>query len=285
MAENSMRTVLISQKDSPVVGEAMARWLASFSDYRGSIELIDQPGGRWKKLKREAKRVGWLRMPDVLAFRLWYKLFFATPDQQWQSQQMQLLRKRYPINIDDQPKLVSTSPNSSEAEAFLQQAQPDIVIAACKHLLKPHIYQIASTGTFVMHPGICPQYRNAHGIFWALAQNDLSHVGMTLLKIDQGIDTGPIYGYFHQPFDEWNESHLVIQRRTTLDSLDQVADTLQLVHAGLAKPLNVSQDNSAVWGQPWLSSHIKWKWNALRRRWKSQTSAPVIAQQAETSRH
>ena len=41
-----------------------------------------------------------------------------------------------------------------------------------------------SLGTFVMHPGICPEYRNAHGCFWALANRDLARVGMTLLRAD-----------------------------------------------------------------------------------------------------
>ena len=51
-----------------------------------------------------------------------------------------------------------------------------------------------------MHPGICPEYRNAHGCFWALANRDLNKVGMTLLRIDKGVDTGPTFGYYTYPY-------------------------------------------------------------------------------------
>src|SRR5678809_621983 len=79
-------------------------------------------------------------------------------------------------------------------------------------------------GTFVLHPGICPEYRNAHGCFWALANRDLGNVGMSLLKIDAGVDTGPVYGYYRCDFDEKSETHVVIQERVVFDNLDELAD-------------------------------------------------------------
>ena len=54
--------------------------------------------------------------------------------------------------------------------------------ARCKVILKEKIFGIPRVGTFVMHPGICPEYRNAHGCFWALVRRDLERVGMTLLR-------------------------------------------------------------------------------------------------------
>ena len=65
----------------------------------------------------------------------------------------------------------------------------------------------------MLHPGICPEYRNAHGCFWALARRDLERVGMTLLRVDPGIDTGPVFLHGTYDFDEVEESHAVIQYR------------------------------------------------------------------------
>ena len=45
---------------------------------------------------------------------------------------------------------------------------------------------------------------------------------MTLLQIDKGVDTGPIYGFFPYPYDERRESYIVIQARTVLDNLDAI---------------------------------------------------------------
>ena len=52
---------------------------------------------------------------------------------------------------------------------LLKELAPDLMIARCKTLLKENVFSIPTHGTFVMHPGICPEYRNAHGCFWAIA--------------------------------------------------------------------------------------------------------------------
>ena len=40
--------------------------------------------------------------------------------------------------------------------------------------------------------GITPLYRGVHGGYWALAENDREHCGVTLHLVDQGIDTGGV---------------------------------------------------------------------------------------------
>jgi methionyl-tRNA formyltransferase len=161
--------------------------------------------------------------------------------------------------------LVTPSPNSPKCLNLLRELQPDIIIARCKSILKKDIFRSASTGTFVMHPGICPEYRNAHGCFWALAENDLDRVGMTLLKIDEGVDTGPVYGYYGCSFDETKESHLVIQDRVVFDNLPALRAKFEEIQAGSAETINTSGRTSRTWGQPWLSRYLKWKGNARKR--------------------
>lgn len=157
--------------------------------------------------------------------------------------------------------LVASSPNAPEVVEFLRAREADVCIAGSKTLLKREVYSRVRTGTFVMHPGICPEYRNAHGCFWALANADPGRVGMTLLKIDDGIDTGPVYGWFTYPFDARRESHIVIQARVVLDNLEAIAGRLAEIHAGRAGPLDVSGRRSAVWGQPRLT-----RWIGIRSR-------------------
>src|SRR5205807_6097630 len=130
------------------------------------------------------------------------------------------------------------SPNTLDAEKFLRDLAPDLVIARCKTLLKESVFSIPSRGTFVMHPGICPEYRNAHGCFWALARNDLANVGMTLLRIDKGVNTGPVYGYFRCAYDKTSDSHIIIQQKVVLDNLDALKTRLLEIHAGQATPLD-----------------------------------------------
>ncbi len=163
------------------------------------------------------------------------------------------------------PVLSASSPNSPECVEFLKAHSPDVIIASCKHILKPRVFETARTGAFALHPGICPEYRNAHGCFWALANDDIQNVGTTLLKIDAGIDTGPVYGYFRGPYDEVHETHLMIQRRMTLDHLDEIGVRLREVHTGTAARIDTTGRSSAEWGQPWLTKYLSWKRHAKKR--------------------
>ena len=162
--------------------------------------------------------------------------------------------------------LTTRDPNSADAERFIKGRGPDIVLALCKTLLKPRIFSIPKHGTFVLHPGICPEYRNAHGCFWALANDDVSKVGMSLLRIDAGVDTGPVYGHYTYSYDEVLESHVVIQQRVVVENLDVVREKLTAICDGSANPIDTSGRQSATWGQPWLTRYIKWKYKAKRRR-------------------
>jgi len=153
--------------------------------------------------------------------------------------------------------LATRDPNDERVVRFLRDVGPQIVIARCKWLLREDVYRIPSRGTFVLHPGICPQYRNAHGCFWAIANRDLANVGLTLLQIDAGIDTGPVYGFFRYPFDELSESHARIQHRVLLENLDAVRAVIIDIAAGRAASLEVSGRSSRNWGQPWLSAYLR----------------------------
>lgn len=265
-----MRTVLICHANAPVVREGMANWLRSFSDLAGIVVLEEAGQRRWKRVRREIRRTGLLRFLDVAAFRLHYRLNYAAADAAWTSEQLAMMAAKYGAAESPENEIIASSPNTKAVREFLSEADPDIIIAGCKQILGKKTFEIAKSGTFVLHPGVCPDYRNAHGGFWALAKNDPENVGMSLVKIDAGIDTGPVYGHFRQPFDGATESHLRIQRRQTLDSLDDVAGVLEDVVAGMADPLDVSQRPSAEYGQPWLSAYYRWKLGLAGRASRSE---------------
>lgn len=263
-AENAIpRTVLICHADDALNREGLARWLAATTDLAAVI-VLDEPRSRMRqRVRREIRRVGWLRFADVLAFRLYYRLFLARRDQQWEQQTLARLAATYPPVKKTTRILKASSPNTLEVQELLQATAPDLVIARCKTLIKPAVFSIPTRGTFVMHPGICPQYRNAHGCFWALAQGDPGNVGMTLLKIDRGVDTGPVYGYFRCDFDPRRDSHHVIQHKVVFDNLDVIGRALFDIHRGTCPTIPTHGLPSAEWGQPWLSAYWRIQRTAL----------------------
>jgi hypothetical protein len=260
-----MKTLLICHDRAQLDQVLLARWLNSFSTLSGIVVIQEPPSRIWRRVRREIKRIGALRFLDALAFRFYYRIFLAGRDRRWERE---VLREKCLIYRDipsETAVLRTPSPNSRETETFLRQMKPDLVVARCKVILKEAVFSIPAKGTLVMHPGICPEYRNAHGCFWALANRDLEKVGMTLLRIDKGVDTGPTLGYYTYPFDEVRESHIVIQHRVVLENLDALRNKFLEIFHGTATPLDTSGRPSAAWGQPWLTKYLAWKSRARRQ--------------------
>jgi methionyl-tRNA formyltransferase len=252
-----MRTAVICSEGNVFNRRVLPAYLASFSDLVGIVAIEDKPTDAWRRLKHEWRRSSW-RIVDVLAFRLFYRFRLARSDAEWIRARAahELARLE---SIEGVPVHRTSNPNSAETHAFLEGIAPDLCVAACKTLLRPEVFAIARHGTFVVHPGITPEYRNSHGCFWALASRDLDRVGATLLKIDEGVDTGPVFAYYTSDIDEQNESHTVIQLRVVYDNLEKIGDDLRRIAAGTAEPIDTSGRSSFAWGQPRLTAYLRWK--------------------------
>ena len=186
-------------------------------------------------------------------------MFLRSADQRWEKRRLAQLNEAYGHPPESARVVETPDPNNRGVEAILRELAPDLVIARCKTLLKPRVFMIPKYGTFVMHPGICPEYRNAHGCFWALTRGDRTNVGITLLKIDKGVDTGPVYGYFRCAPDEISESHVLIQHRAVLDNLGLLKSKLLEIGMGRAQPVDTRGRRSREWGQPWLTAYLAWR--------------------------
>ena len=276
-----MKTVLICHGDDQLNRLAFPRWMSSFSELVGIVSVDEGTEQKRNRVRREIKRLGYLRFLDVLAFRLYHRLFVQSQDETFEKELLERLARSYPDVPAHVPVLTTSSPNSPETRAFLEKLRPDMMIARCKVLLKPEIFSVPAMGTYVMHPGICPEYRNAHGCFWALAENDLGRVGMTLLKVDHGIDTGPVFGFFSCSFNELTESHVTIQHRTVFDNLDRIRDRVLEIAKGNASIIDTHGRQSGNWGQPWLSKYLRWKIAARRRFSGHEADLPPLPRRGQ----
>ncbi len=255
-----MKTVLICHVGSKLTRFGFARWMASFSDLVGIVEIHEDGSRTKQRIKAEVKRIGWLRfLFDVIPYRIFNRIVDSETDRQWEEDKISVLENEFQDIPQSTRVLVTSSPNSKEVQAFMKLLAPDMAIARCKTLIKKDIYSIPKDGTLVLHPGICPEYRNAHGCFWALANNEPDKVGMTLLRIDDGVDTGPVYGFFSYKHDAANETPGIIHNRVVYDNLAAISSKLTEVYNGEAKPVDTIGRKSGVWGQPWLSKYLKIK--------------------------
>jgi len=259
-AAGPVNTVLICHAGDDLTRNGFARWLASFSGLSGIVEIHEDGSRAKQRIRAELKRVGWLRfLFDVLPYRVYSRFIEAPKDRTWTHNKLTELIDIYPELPSDLEVLETVSPNSHEVRKFLQRLAPDMAVARCKTLIGEEIYSIPTDGILILHPGICPEYRNAHGCFWALANDEPDKVGMTLLKIDAGIDTGPIYGYYSYSFDVKRDTPAIIHARVVYDNLDELREKFLEIHAGKAVAICTAGRASGVWGQPWLSKYLKIK--------------------------
>ncbi len=222
-----MRAALICSEDSVFNRHVLPSFLSSFSELVAIVAIRDSPSTRRRRMKFEWRRSRW-RILDVLAFRAFYRLRLADRDRDWIQHRAESERAKLPPE-PTVPIHVTETPNSPETRAFLERAQPDFALAACRTLLKRDIFDVPPHGTFVVHPGICPEYRNSHGCFWALARRDLDRVGATLLT------------------------------RVVYDNLESIKHDLEAIVGGSLQPVDVSGRTSAAWGQPRLTDYLRWK--------------------------
>jgi len=154
--------------------------------------LLEERMGSWTLVQRRTKRLGLWRTLGQICFRVCIAplLAFAA-----RARTAELMREHSlstaPIPAD---KLTGVADvNSPACIAALAQLAPDIVIVGGTRILSEAALAAAPGAVFVnVHTGITPLYRGVHGGYWALAENDAAHCGVTVHLVDKGIDTGGI---------------------------------------------------------------------------------------------
>jgi methionyl-tRNA formyltransferase len=107
-----------------------------------------------------------------------------------------------------------------EALALLHRLSPDlIIVAAFGQILPPEVLCLPGHGCLNVHASLLPRYRGASPVAAAILAGD-SETGVTIMLMDEGLDTGPI----------------VAQRRTPI-APDETAGSLTAQLAGLGADL------------------------------------------------
>ncbi len=90
------------------------------------------------------------------------------------------------------PVLQPERARNPEFHSQLQALRPDLVaVAAFGQLLPKNILDLPCFGCINVHTSLLPRYRGAAPIQWAIL-NDDPHTGVTIMKMDVGLDTGDI---------------------------------------------------------------------------------------------
>jgi len=206
-------------------------------------------------LKRRLKRLGW---PTVLGQIVFAKCIMPFLRLESSRRRAEILQQ---YGMDEAPipaeHVIDTeSVNDAEVAALLQKLSPQVIVVNGTRILEEKLL-IAVPGIFLnTHVGITPLYRGVHGGYWALASGDSEHFGVTIHKIDKGIDTGDI----------------VAQAMTTPDGIDnfstypllQIAAAIPLLKQAIRDSLNGKLETmpapggkSKLWSHPTVFQYLK----------------------------
>jgi len=101
------------------------------------------------------------------------------------------LRPRFRSDLRLGRRLVVTSTlNSDQMRRDLARLAPDLLVLAGCRLITPAVIQTAAMGVVNVHPGLLPWLRNNGVVGNAIARG--LPVGVTVHRVDPGIDTGPV---------------------------------------------------------------------------------------------
>ncbi len=122
-----------------------------------------------------------------------------------------------------------------EAIQQLRAARPDVyVTAAVGHILTPAALSIPQYGCLNVHASLLPRWRGAAPVSAAILNGD-SETGITLLKTDSGVDTGPILAQVRCPIESDDTTGTLTRRLSRLGA-DLLIETLPRWLAGEITP-------------------------------------------------
>jgi methionyl-tRNA formyltransferase len=130
-------------------------------------------------------------------------------------------------------------PTKARDEAFiaeLRAAKPDlIVVVAYGHILPQAILDLPRFGCLNVHTSLLPKYRGAAPIQWALAEGE-SETGVTIMKMDAGMDTGPILAQRAIPILPEDDSAILHNRLAQLGA-ELLLETIPNYSSGRIQPM------------------------------------------------
>jgi len=158
------------------------------------------------------------------------------------------------------PVVQPESVNTPEFASYLADVRPEVgVVAAFGQLLGRQILQIPKHGYLNVHASLLPRHRGASPVAAAILAGD-EETGVTIMLIDEGLDTGPILAQASCPIEPTDTTATLENKLATLGA-ELMSVTLPRWLAGAIEP-RPQAPNSATMANRVQKSDGKVDWNA-----------------------
>lgn len=161
----------------------------------------------------------------------------------------------------DRVRIDVATVNDEDTLAKIRALRPRAVFVASTGILRRPLLEACACPVVNYHSGVNPAYRGINGGYFALANGEPEHFGVTLHLVDLGVDTGPILATNRIPVAA-NDNMQTYMTLMAARSQQLVTETMERVLAGEAKPLPPSTLPSNQYYAPTLGQYLA---NGLKR--------------------
>ena len=159
-------------------------------------------------------------------------------------------------------KLPVYQPSTLKDQTIQQQLKalnPDILVnVAYGVLLPPEVLAIPKLGAINIHPSLLPKWRGAAPIQRAILAGE-STTGVSIMQLDQGLDTGAIY--LQQPIViDKQDTTLTLSKKTSVIGAELLLKVLNQLKQGTAS-LSPQNESKATYAAKLTKAEGKINWN------------------------
>lgn len=211
-------------------------------------------------LRRRVKNLGLLKVAGQLVFAAGIVPVVAHSSSR-RLQQIISLNGLHTSEIPRSCAIDVLSVNSDLTISELRRLSPRVVVVNGTRIIHDRVLRSVDAVFLNTHAGITPMYRGVHGGYWALASRDPANFGVTVHKVDKGIDTGSIIAQARivPGREDSFVTYPFLQVASAIPILKQaVSDAL----AGRLSDIAPPPGKSRLWTHPtayeYLRNRIKW---------------------------
>jgi folate-dependent phosphoribosylglycinamide formyltransferase PurN len=156
--------------------------------FPGSKIIYEQRESRKDFLERRIRKLGVLTVAGQIAFQA-----IAVPFlKKISAGRIAQIKAEFGLHTTPISGHVCSSLNSQEAIDLVKTLDPACIVVAGTRILSREFLQSFRCPIINIHAGITPLYRGVHGAYWALAEKRPELCGVTVHRVDAGIDTGQV---------------------------------------------------------------------------------------------
>jgi methionyl-tRNA formyltransferase len=153
--------------------------------------IFEQPVSAIQLIRGRIKKLGMFNVAGQLAFQTLVSPLLRRNG----SSRIHAIREQYGISASvpnrDRSFDVS-SVNAPETLDLVLRLMPDVIVLAGTRIVGKKLLAGLRCPVVNIHAGITPLYRGVHGAYWALVEGRPDLCGVTVHRVDAGIDTGAV---------------------------------------------------------------------------------------------